>query len=73
MTWEFYAYEPTEVLYDIILDRYLLMDMVLYLKSSWHVIAEGDVPHEGCADPMVDMSTYDYESLNLRDRVKPEE
>ena len=33
MTWECHAYEQTEVSYDIILDRYLLMDMVLYLKS----------------------------------------
>ena len=72
-TQEYHVYESTESRYDMILGRDLLMSMRLDLKISINVIVAGEIPYEGCMNDMVDMITYDYGSLNLKNNVKPEE
>ena len=54
----------------MLLVREIIIDLRLDLKCSKHVISGGDGPHEGCVDTMVDMITYDYEELNLKDHTK---
>ena len=56
----------------MILGKYLLTDLVLYLKFSKHVITGGDDPYEGHTAPMIDIVTYRFEPLNLKDQVNPE-
>ena len=65
--------ESTKDRCDMIIGRDPLTYLVLDLKCSKHAITGGDVPYEGLTDTIVDMITYDYELLNLKDLVKLEE
>ena len=57
----------------MILGRDLLAAFVLSLKLSESIIAGGDRPYEVCTPPMVNIGTYEYKPLNVKDRIKIEE
>ena len=50
--------------YDIILGQNKLIELVLNLKFSEHVIEVGDGPFNGSTTPMVDLGTYTFKDLN---------
>ena len=49
--------------YYMILGRYLLTALVLYLKFLENIILGGDGPFKGWSAPMVDISTYDFKPV----------
>ena len=73
VTWECHVDNSTEFRYDMILGKELLTDLVLDLNISKHAITGGGRPHGICMAPVVDMSKFNYDSLNLKDNVKLEE
>ena len=52
--------------YDMILGIYLLIDLVLNLKYSDHVIESDGGPVKGYLAPMVDLGMYEFKDLNTR-------
>ena len=50
--------DSAKVRCDMILGRYLLTELGLYLKFSEHVIEADDRPFNGSTKPMVDLGTY---------------
>ena len=56
----------------MILSRYLLTSLLLYLKFSDHVIQAYDWTFKGSTAPMVDMGTYEFKDLNT-ETITPEE
>ena len=56
----------------MILGRYLLTKLGLYLKFSEHVIIGGDGLYEGWLAPMDDVTDYEFKYLTDK-IIKPEE
>ena len=54
----------TKSRYDMILGRYPLTSLVLYLKCSNHAIEEGGGPVEICTAPMVDLGTHELKKID---------
>ena len=57
----------------MILVRYTLKALRLYINIDEHVIAGGDKPYIWCKSPMVYLSTYNYIMINITDKITPEE
>ena len=60
MTWNCHVDDSSKGIYNIILGRYLLTELVLNLKFSDHVIESDDEPLKGYMAPMVYMGTYEF-------------
>ena len=58
VTWGFHVDDSDKGGSDIILGRYLLIELVLNLKFYYHVIEADDGPFKGSTTPMVDLGTY---------------
>ena len=56
----------------MILGRYLLTALGMYLKFDENVIIGSKGPHEGCSSPMVEIRNYGFTSITDK-KVKPEE
>ena len=54
----------------MILGRYLLAALGLYIKFSKNVIHGRERPYKGCSAPMVDVNNYDFNTLKAK-TVKP--
>ena len=52
VTWKFHVEESTHGIYHMILGRYLLTVLGLYLRFSENVIIGGEGPYEGCSAQM---------------------
>ena len=57
MTWKCHVDDSAKGIYNMILGRYLLTELVLNLKFSEHVIKSDDVPFNGSTTPMIDLGT----------------
>ena len=64
--------DSAKIWYNIILGRYLLTILVLYLKFSNGVIKVGDGPFEMFAAPMVNLGMYEFKTLRIR-KITPKE
>ena len=62
----------TKISFYMILGRFQITALVLYLKFSGNIIIGGKGPYEGCLEPMVDLINYDFKYLT-KYIVKPEE
>ena len=51
-------------IYDMILEQDILIELVLNLKFSEHVIEADDVPFKGSSTPIVNLGTYIFKDLN---------
>ena len=58
--------------YDMILGRYLLIELVLNIKFSEHFIKVDNETFHGSTTPMVDLGTYTFKDLNTG-KSTPEE
>ena len=72
LTWKFHVDDSTTGIYDMILVRYLLTALVLYLKLSENGIHGREGPYKVCSAPMVDVDNYDFNILKAK-TFKPEE
>ena len=61
--WKFHVANKTNIRYDMILSRDLLIALGLDLKFSEKLIIGGEGPYEGCLAPMTDLIYYDFKSL----------
>ena len=43
------------------------------IEILWNIISGGDGPYEECVAPMVDMITFNYKPLNIKETKSPEE
>ena len=71
VTWKFNVDKSIQGRYNMILCRYLLTTLGMYLKFSDNVIIGGEEPYEGCLPPIVDVSNY-YFTYLMDKIVKPE-
>ena len=55
VTWECHVDESSESRYDMILGKYLLTVLGLYLDFSYNLITGGGRPFEGLTRPMIDL------------------
>ena len=60
---ECYVDDSTKIRYNLILGRYLLTPLRLYLEFSNTVIEGGNGPFEIFTASMVDLGTYDFDFL----------
>ena len=58
VAWDFHVDDSSKGRYDMILGRYLLIELGLNLKFSEHVIESDDGPFKGSTTPMVDLGMY---------------
>ena len=63
MTWNFNVDDSSKGVYDMILGRYLLKDLVLNLKFFNNAIEADDGPFIGSMEFMVDLGTYEFKDL----------
>ena len=63
VTWKCHVDEYTNVRYDMILGRYILTALEMYLKLSNNVKNFGEGPYKGCLSPMVDERNNDFKSI----------
>ena len=63
MTWNFNVDDSSKGVYDVILGRYLLKDLVLNLKFFNNAIEADDGPFIGSMEFMVDLGTYEFKDL----------
>ena len=63
VTWKCHVAKSTNSRYGMILGRYLLATLGLYLKFSENIILGDDGPLKGCSAPMVDVITYGFKPL----------
>ena len=66
MTWKCHADESTRGRYDMIIGRYLLIELGLNIKKSQHVIEAYDGPFIESTSHMVDLGAYIFKDLNTR-------
>ena len=59
-------------IYEMILGRYLLTDLVLNLKLSDYIIGAYDGTFKGMMSPMVDLVKYEFKYLNTG-KITPKE
>ena len=72
MTWKCHMDDSANGRYDMILGQHKLIELVLYLKFSEHVIKVDDGPFKGYTTPMVDLDKYILKKLNIG-KISPEE
>ena len=72
LTWNCHVGEYSKSRYDMILGRYLLIELLLNLKFSEHVIEADDGPFKGSTTPMVNLGKYIFKYLNTG-KFTPEE
>ena len=63
MTWNFNVDDSSKGVYDMILGRDLLKDLVLNLKFFNNAIEADDGPFIGSMEFMVDLGTYEFKDL----------
>ena len=56
----------------MILGRYLLTSLILYINFYESVIEVGLGTHKGCTTHMFDLSTYKFKQLNTKNGINPE-
>ena len=61
--WNCHVDDSTKIRYNLILGRYLLTSLRLYLEFSNTVIEGGNGPFEIFTASMVDLGTYDFDFL----------
>ena len=72
VTWRFHVDNSDKGRYNIILRQYLLIELLLNLNLSEHIIKADDGPFNGSTTPMVYLGTYIFKYLNIG-KSKPEE
>ena len=70
--WKCHIYESTTDSYSMILCRYLLTALGLYLKFPENIIIGGEGPYEECLASIVEVINYKFKYLTYK-IVKPEE
>ena len=63
MTWNFNVDDSSKGVYNMILGRDLLKDLVMNLKFFNNAIEADDVPFIGSMEFMVDLGTYEFKDL----------
>ena len=69
--WNFHVDESAKDRYALILGRYLLTALWLYLKLSDHVIDADGGTLKWYTAPMVDLGTYEFKDFNTG-KITPE-
>ena len=64
VTWDFHVDKSTKSRYAIILGRYLLASLGLYLELFYHYIKGDDRMFERGTAPMVNLGTYEFKNLD---------
>ena len=72
VTWNFHVDESTKARYNMIIRRYLLIELLLNLKLSDHATKSDYVIFKGSKEPMVYLGAYEFKDLNTRN-ITPEE
>ena len=64
VTREFHVDDYAKSSYDVILVRYLLIELGLNFNFYKHIIEGGDGPFEASMAPMIDLGVYEFKYLN---------
>ena len=72
VTWNYHVDDSAKGRYNMILRRYLLIELVLNLKYSEHVIKAVDGTFNRSTTPMVNLGKYIFKDLNTG-KITPEE
>ena len=65
VTWKCHVDYSAKGMYDMILGRYILIELGLNLKFSEHFTEADDGPFKGFTTPMADLGTYLFKDLNI--------
>ena len=72
VTCKWHVDDSAKGIYDMILGRDILTELVLNIKFSEHIIEANYGPFKGSTTPMVDLGTYMFKYLN-KGKITPEE